>query len=72
MIDFDELLSDNHSLSINQINHSSEIIFFAGNHMTIDCSKSSLLLKDLDVDRSTTPSIYIASPEFSVEFDRGK
>ena len=51
MIDFDELLSDNHSLSINQINHSSEIIFFAENQMTIDRSKSSLLLKDLDVDR---------------------
>ena len=72
MIDFDELLSDNHSLSINQINHSSEIIFFAENQMTIDRSKSSLLLKDLDVDRSTTSSIYSASAGFFVEFDRGK
>jgi hypothetical protein len=30
MMDFDELLSDNHSLSINQINHSSDCILFAG------------------------------------------
>jgi hypothetical protein len=36
MMDFDELLADNHSLSINQIDHSSESIVFAGNHMTID------------------------------------
>jgi hypothetical protein len=30
MMDFDELLSDNHSLSSNQINHSSDGILFAG------------------------------------------
>jgi hypothetical protein len=33
MMDFDELLSDNHSLSINQLNHSSDGIFFAGNYL---------------------------------------
>ena len=49
MMDFDELLADNHSLSINQINHSSESIFFAGNHMTIDRRKSSSTIEDLDV-----------------------
>jgi hypothetical protein len=41
MMDFDELLADNHSLSINQINHSSESIFSAGNHITIDHPNSS-------------------------------
>jgi hypothetical protein len=49
MMDFDELLADNHSLSINQIDHSSESIVFAGNHMTIDHRKSSSMIKDLSV-----------------------
>jgi hypothetical protein len=40
MMDFDELLADNHSLSINQLNHSSEIVLFAGNHIAIDRRKS--------------------------------
>jgi hypothetical protein len=46
MMDFDRLLADNHSLSINQIDHSSESIVFAGHHMTIeiDRRKSSLTI----------------------------
>jgi hypothetical protein len=47
MMDFDELLADNHSLSINQINHSSESIFSAGNQMTIDRRKSSSMIENL-------------------------
>jgi hypothetical protein len=50
-MDFDELLADNHSLSINQINHSSESIFSAGNHITIDHSNSPLMIENLGVDR---------------------
>jgi hypothetical protein len=38
MMDFDELLAGNHSLSINQINHSSESVLFAGNHISIVAS----------------------------------
>jgi hypothetical protein len=41
MMDFDELLADNHSLSINQLNHSSESVLFAGNHISIDRRQSS-------------------------------
>jgi hypothetical protein len=40
MMDFDELLAGNHSLSINQINHSSESVLFAENHISIDRRKS--------------------------------